>query len=163
LTNVLGVGEATTDGMVPSIEKKEEMNMWVFRYSRFVRLKKVGERLTAKSIFLLPITLPIWIAQIVLIGIVLYAGLVIAVSIPRAIHLVFRAVHSAQASGETDRRPLRVRGGVRQRSFFEGSKARSGEWKSDDDLRRRLYELRSTRTGEPARRSLNYGGQNGKQ
>lgn len=138
--------------------------MWVFRYTRFVRLKKVGERWTAKSICLFLIRLPIWITQISLIVFVLFALLVIAVCTPRAIQRVLRAVHSANASGQEDRRPLRLRGGVRQEGFlFDDSKARPGEWKKDDDLRRRLYELRSTRTGNPARRSLNYGGQNGKQ
>ena len=138
--------------------------MWVFRYTRFVRLKGDGERWTAKFICLFLIRLPIWIAQIGLITFVISALLVIAVCTPRAIQLVLRAIQSAQESGPSDRRPLRVRGGVRQEGFlFDDSKARTGEWKKDDDMRRRLDELRSTGTGDPARRSLYLGGQNGKQ
>ncbi len=139
--------------------------MWVFRYFRFVRWWRDGKRLSMRSVLLLPITVPILITQVTLIGIVLAVLFYIAVNLSDAFDLIGRAVADAQSSDEVDEPFLFVKGGEFRQAGDQrrGSTARLAEPKSGDDLRHRLDELRSTRTGIPARRSRNLGGQYGKQ
>lgn len=139
--------------------------MWVFRYFRFVRWWREGKRLSMQSILLLPITVPILITQVTLIGIVLAVLFYIAVNMSDALDLIGRAVADAQSSAEIDEPFLFVKGGEFRQAGDRrrGSTARFAEPRSGDDLRHRLDELRSMRIGNPTHRTPRNGGQYGKQ
>ena len=131
--------------------------MWVFRYFRFVRLWRDGQRLSTKTVLLLPIIVPVLIVQVALIGFVLAVMFFIAVSASSAFDLIGRAVEAARSHDQIDEPFLTVKGGGFRQAGYEqeGSLIRPGGSLSSDDMRHRLDELRSTDPGGPGRRSLN--------
>ena len=85
--------------------------------------------------------------------------------LPSAWRLLKRAFREAVAVGQTDNDSTRLKGGEARQtgSGRKGSLVRSGGPLSSDDMRRRLYELRTPTTERMNRRTPNVGGQNGKQ
>ena len=138
--------------------------MWIFRYARFIRVNQGGKRWSARSLLLLPIVIPILIAQVVVIGFVVIVLLFITISIPRTFGEIARAFRAASSSGKADSPSKFVKGGeVRQTGYHKKiSATRYGASTRSDDLRRRLNELRSMRTGNPAHRLQHLGSQYGK-
>lgn len=139
--------------------------MWVFRYARFIRSRQGDPKRSLRS-------LPMWFmerlmfgVQLVVMGVVLLVVLFWAISLPRAIAMFTRAYREASSTGKADKHSKLARGGeVRQAGYQEKiSAARYGASTRSDDLRRRLNELRSMRTGNPAHRPQHLGGQYGKQ
>ena len=138
--------------------------MWVFRYARFIRSRQSDQKRSLRS-------LPLWFierlmfgVQLVLMGVVLLVVLFVAISLPRAIDIFTRAYREASSTGKADKHSKLARGGeVRQAGYQEKiSATRYGASTRSDDLRRRLNELRSMRTGNPAHRPQNLGSQYGK-
>lgn len=139
--------------------------MWVFRYARFIRSCQSDQKRSLRSWPLWFIERLMFGVQLVLVGVVLIVMLFMAVSLPRAVALFARAYREASSTGKADKHSKLARGGeVRQAGFQKTiSATRSGAPMRSDDLRRRLNELRSVRTGHPAHRPQHLGGQYGKQ
>ena len=138
--------------------------MWVFRYARFIRSRQGDQKRSLRS-------LPLWFierlmfgVQMLLVGAVLLVVLFMAISLPRAIGEFARAYRAASSSGKADSPSRLVKGGeVRQAGYHKKiSATRYGASTRSDDLRRRLNELRSMRTGNPAHRPQQLGGQYGR-
>ena len=116
------------------------------------------------SVLLLLITTPILIVQVAVIVVVVVVVMFITISLPRTFDKLTRAYRVASSNGKADSPSKITRGGeVRQAGYQRQiSAARYGESTRSDDLRRRLNELRSVRTGDPAHRPRKHGGQYGK-
>ena len=129
------------------------------------KLRKFVERCRQLgSVLLLLITTPILIAQVAVIGVVVVVVVFIAISLPRTFGELARAVRAATSNGKADSPSKHTRGGeVRQAGYDKKiSATRESASTRSDDLRRRLNELRSVRTGHPAHRPQKLGGQYGK-
>ena len=139
--------------------------MWVFRYARFIRSRQSDKTKSLRSLPLRFIERLMFGVQAVLMSVVLLVVLFMAISLPRAIDMFTRAYREASSTGKADKHSKLARGGeVRQAGYQEKiSATRYGASTRSDDLRRRLNELRSMRTGNPANRPQHLGGQYGKQ
>ena len=139
--------------------------MWVFRYTRFIRSRQGDPKRSLRSWPLWFIERLMFGVQLVVMGAVLLIVLFWAVSLPRAIAMFTRAYREASSNGKADKHSKLARGGeVRQAGYQEKiSATRYGASTRSDDLRRRLNELRSMRTGNPAHRPQHLGGQYGRQ
>jgi len=113
----------------------------------------------------LPIAVPVWLAKVTVIGLLVGMIIFVMVAYPSACTTVLRAFREAVALGQTDYDSTRLKGGETRQtgSGRKGSLIRPGGSLSSDDLRRRLYELRTSKTERMNRRAPNVGGQNGKQ
>ena len=138
--------------------------MWIFRYARFVRLRNGGKRLSVRSLPRLLILGPILAVQVVLIGMVIVILSFIVTSLPRSLGMFARAYRATSLSDKTESPSQNLRGGEVRQAGYQGkiSETRHGASTRSDDLRRRLNELRSVRTGHPAHRPQKRGGQYGK-
>ena len=133
--------------------------------SRFVRWWQSVNVKSVLRCLLLLITSPVWIAKVILFGVL---GLTIVFEVwsaPSAWRLLKRVFREAVVIGQTDYDSTRLKGGEARQtgSGRKGSLVRSGGPLSSDDLRRRLYELRTPKTERMNRRTPITGGQNGKQ
>ncbi len=129
------------------------------RPRKFVeRCRRIG------SVLLLLITTPILIAQVAVIVVVVVVVVIITISLPRTFGELARAYRVATSNGKADRPSKHTRGGeVRQAGYHKKiSATRYGASTRSGDLRRRLNELRSMRTWNPAHRPQNLGSQYGK-
>lgn len=117
------------------------------------------------SVLLLLITTPILITQVAVIVVVVVVVMFITISLPRTFDELARAYRVATSNGKADSPSKLTRGGeVRQAGYDKMiSATRESASTRSDDLRRRLNELRSMRTGNPANRPQHLGGQYGKQ
>lgn len=132
------------------------------KYSRFKSLWQETDRHSIGFYLLLPFTVPIWLFKLALIGVMAVVIVLLVAVMPSALRMVERAVREAEASGQSESGSTRLKGGeARQGSERKGSLVRPGGPLSSDDLRRRLYELRSSKSERKIRRSLIEGGQNG--
>lgn len=137
--------------------------MWVFRYARFLRAEQIGKDWPKWARVLLVLFLkPIQAMQIVVGFLVLVAVTFIAVRLYWTAGCLWHAFRKASISGIGDSR--RIKGGeVRQAGYDKMiSATRESASTRSDDIRRRLNELRSVRTGHPAHRPQKRGGQYGK-
>ncbi|MBI1311225.1 hypothetical protein GC176_07950 [bacterium] len=112
----------------------------------------------------------LFMAPFLIAKLAVYLLLVVAIAtelavLPSAWWLLKRAFREAVAFGQTDDDSTRLKGGEARQtgSEWKGSLVRFGGPLSSDDLRRRLYELRTLKTERMSRRTPNVGGQNGKQ
>ena len=133
--------------------------------SRFDRWWQEFDPKSVRSYLLLLFMAPFLIAKLAV-----YLLLVVAIAtelavLPSAWRLIERAFREAVALGQTDDDSTRLKGGEARQtgSGKKGSLVRSGGPLSSDDLRRRLYELRTPKTERMNRRTPITGGQNGKQ
>lgn len=111
---------------------------------------------------LFPFIAAIWILKVALLGIVAGVVIYVALAYPSAWKRISRSYREAIASGQTDHDSTRLEGGeARQGSERKGSLVRPGGPLSSDDLRRRLYELRSLKSERTIRRAPIEGVQNG--
>ena len=138
--------------------------MWVFRYARFIRSRQGDPKRSLRSWPLWFIERLMFGVQMLLVGVVLLVVLFMAISLPRAVALFSRAYREASSTGKAGKNSKLARGGeVRQAGYQEKiSATRYGASTRSDDLRRRLNELRSMRTGNPAHRPQHLGGQYGR-
>jgi len=153
--------------MVSVPEKEEGMNMRK-RYaprskSRFDRWWQEFDSGSVSSYLLLPIMAPFLITKLVLYGMLALVILFELAAFPSAWDSVKRAFHKAEALGKSDHDSTRLKGGeARQKgSERKGSLVRPGGPLCSDDLRRRLYELRTPNHERKDRRALKRGGRNG--
>ena len=117
---------------------------------------------SGQSILLLPIIAPFLLVKLLVFGALAIVILIELALLPSALKLVERAFRDAEALVQTDNDSTRLKGGeARQGSERKGSLVRSGGPLSSDDLRRRLYELRSSKSERKIRRAPIEGGQNG--
>ena len=131
--------------------------------SRFDRWWQEFDSGSVSSYLLLPIMAPFVITKLVLYGLLALVILFELAVWPSAWNLVKRAVREAEALGQTDQDSTQLKGGEAQQEGSErkGSLVRSGGPLSSDDLRRRLYELRETKSKRKTSFTRNVGGQNG--
>jgi hypothetical protein len=138
--------------------------MWVFRYARFVRAEQFGKDWPKwlRSLIRL-LLIPVQVAQFVVFVFVLVAVAFVPLRLFWTAGCLWHAFRKALISDNA--RSRQIQGGeVRQTGFLQTiSKARHGESARGGDLRRRLNELRSMRTGNPAHRPQHLGGQYGRQ
>ena len=132
--------------------------------SRFDRWLQVSDSGSVGSYLRLLITAPFIITNVLLYGILALVIVFELAMLPSAWEKVKRAFREAEVLGQTDRNRTRMKGGKARQAGFErkGSLVRPGGPLSSDDLRRRLYELRTPKTERMNRRTPNVGGQNGK-
>lgn len=137
--------------------------MWIFRYARFLRADQFGKKWPKWArVLIWLLVLPVQAAQLVVIVFVLCAVAFIPLRIFWMAGCLWHAIRKASISDKEHTRQIRG-GEVRQAGFLTMiSKARHREPTRSDDLRRRLNELRSMRTGNPAHRPRKHGGQYGK-
>ena len=82
-----------------------------------------------------------------LFGVLLLLALIQLASLPRALEQVIRAFREAEALGQTDNDSTQLKGGERNvGSNKKGFLIRPGGSLNSDDLRRRLDELRTSKT-----------------
>jgi len=138
--------------------------MWVFRYARFVRVEDMVKKWPKAIRIAASVCLwPLQAAQYVVLAFVLFALFIIGLQLYLTVGQLGRAVLRATVNSTEPSRPNKG-GTVRQAGWIKKNSAtRQRESKKYDDLRRRLKKLRSTGTGNPARRSPITGGQYGKQ
>lgn len=111
---------------------------------------------------LFPFIAAIWILKAALLGIVVGVVIYVALASPSAWMRISRSYRGAIESGQTDHDSTRLKGGeARQGSERKGSLVRPGGSLNSDDLRRRLYELRTAKSERKTRRAPIEGGQNG--
>ena len=137
--------------------------MWVFRYARFVRAEQFGKEWPkwARRLMRL-LVLPVQVMQFIVIVFVLIAVSFIPLRLYWVAGCLWHAIRKAAVSDTGHSRQIRG-GEVRQAGYQRQiSATRVGESTRSDDLRRRLNELRSVRTGNPAHRPRKHGGQYGK-
>lgn len=140
--------------------------MRLFTHSRFIRLGQDGDRWSVRSVLLLPIMIPVYLTQIVLIGGLVLLIILVMADFTSAIGQVTRVFREAMTNGLTDRdNSTRMKGGEFRQTGDrrKGFLIRHGGSLSNDDLRCRLYELRTTGSGRTACRARNGGSQYGKQ
>ena len=138
--------------------------MWIFRYARFLRADQVGKDWPKWARALIWLLLkPVQAAQLVMFVLLLCAVAFIPLRVFWLAGCLWHAVRKASIGDNGHSRLIRG-GEVRQAGYQEKiSAARYGASTRSDDLRRRLNELRSMRTGNPANRPQQLGGQYGKQ
>ena len=132
--------------------------------SRFTRYWQERDLWTIRSNLLLPVLIPVILVKVLLLGTVATVIWNWLQAMPSALEHVSRAVRVAETSVPNVHRSTQLKGGEFWQTGFEvkGSLIRPGGSLSSDDLRRRLNELRSTKSGGPVRRSLNGESQYGK-
>ena len=133
--------------------------------SRFDRWWQEFDSKSVSSYLLLPFMAPFLITKLAVYGLLALVILIELAALPSAWRMIERAFREAVALGQTDDDSTRLKGGEARQTGFgrKGSLVRSGGPLSSDDLRRRLYELRTPKTERMNRRTPNVGGQNGKQ
>ena len=145
--------------MGPATAKKEEYVRHITNTRR-----KNGFRWIVDSLLQLPILVTVNLKNIVIIGIRTCITSMVLLVFASAFAQVWRAFHRALAIDIAYQSSTQMKGGEPRQTGFRsrGSLIRSGGSLSSDDLRRRLNELRSTKSGGPVRRSLNGESQYGK-
>ena len=134
-----------------------------YKVSRFDRWWQEFDSGSVSSYLLLPIMAPLLITKLVLYGALVAVICFLIAAYPGAWNSVKRAFREAEALGQTDNDSTRMKGGENRQagSKWKGSLVRPGGPLSSDDLRRRLYELRTLNQERKDRRALKLGGQNG--
>ena len=116
------------------------------KYSLFDHWWRSNDFRSVSQRILLVLSLPIWVARVALFGVLLQLALIQLASLPRALEQVIRAFREAEALGQTDNDSTQLKGGERNAgSRRKGFLIRPGGSLNSDDLRRRLYELRTSK------------------
>lgn len=124
----------------------------------------VPKQVSVGFVLLLPVIIPILILRLVCFLIVTVLTLVVAMAYPGAVRIVLHKVHAATITADTDSNSAQLKGEEWQRGNQQrGSLIRSGGSLNSDDLRHRLNELRSSKSGGPERRTPKTGGHYAKQ
>ncbi len=137
--------------------------MRIYKASRFDRWLHDFDSGSVSSYVRLAVMTPFLIVNLVVYGMLALVILIVLAVFPSAWDLVERAFREAEALGQSDYDSTRLKGGeARQKgSERKGSLVRPGGPLSSDDLRRRLYELRSLKSERKIQRAPIEGGQNG--
>ncbi len=149
-----GAVEPTAISMV-LMPAKEEVLMWTKKQSSYDRYKNDSGFWSESLIGLLLSWVAAWIASFIgwLMGAVLgVIAIFVLALMPAAVRMVFKAVHRANTPSSADHISVSKNGGFRQAGFEKGFLIRPGGSLSSDDLRRRLYQLRTSK-GKVNRRS----------
>jgi hypothetical protein len=127
-------------------------------------IKKAWEQLMGVPILFWPIALPVIVVKVALYVCLLAITLFMAVMYPAAVDIVLRHIHRTERSMNSRSNSARLKGEEWQRGNQQrGSLIRSGGSLNSDDLRHRLNELRSSKSGGPERRAPKTGGHYAKQ
>ena len=127
-------------------------------------IKKAWEQLMGVPILFWPIALPVIVVKVALYVRLLAITLFMAVMYPAAVDIVLRHIHRTERSMNSRSNSAQLKGEEWQkRNQQRGSLIRSGGSLNSDDLRHRLNELRSSKSGGPERRTPKTGGHYAKQ
>lgn len=127
-------------------------------------IKKAWEQLMGVPILFWPIALPVIVVKVALYVCLLAITLFMAVMYPAAVDIVLRHIHRTERSMNSRSNSAQLKGEEWQKGNQQrGSLIRSGGSLNSDDLRHRLNELRSSKSGGPERRTPKTGGHYAKQ
>ncbi len=111
-------------------------------------IKAIWEQLSEAPILIWPILLPALAAKLAFLACVLAMTVIVVVTYPTAVEIVLEHISRVAISTGTESNSAQSKGEEWQKGkAVKGSLIRSGGSLNSDDLRRRVYELRSTASG----------------